>query len=87
MREQCENCKYWKVFFPAGTKGALEYPEGENENEGECKRYPPQLDLSEQNYSGDEITETISDWRYWSFPVTMGKDWCGEFKSRLEVVQ
>ena len=81
MKEQCEDCKYWNAFWGA-EKGTLEYPEGENENEGECKRYPPKLDLSKPNYKGDEMTETLDDWRYWHFPITMGQDWCGEFRPR-----
>ena len=61
--EKCENCKYWFMI-------------GQDNDEGECKRYPPVLD------SDGSVPFAA---QYWVQCVTYINGWCGEWKPRVEL--
>lgn len=57
----CANCRHWSVL--RGVRDA------ERPLVGECRRYPPTTETSDEEY-----------WSHW--PVVTSEAWCGEF-SRL----
>lgn len=59
MRSVCENCRYWITF--AGPRDAADPALGE------CRRYPPSTEVTEDEY-----------WSHW--PVTTSVSWCGEYQ-------
>lgn len=74
---RCDNCKFWRPVRDP-------YDLHPDDRPGNCRRYPPKLDLSEQakwESSEDSGFSGYSylDYRYWNFPVVEGAEWCGEF--------
>ncbi len=66
----CSDCLYWQRITTAVEEDIIE-------PQGECHRYPPVLTL----VADDAECETDLPWY---FPVTLGDQWCGEYRSRAE---
>jgi hypothetical protein len=66
----CANCKYWEQF-----------DEEDDDEIGLCCRYPPQRVVENaallEAWGG--VPPRAHSTRDWSQPVTMERDWCGEF--------
>jgi hypothetical protein len=66
--ETCESCRYWKLS---------------DVYRGECRRYPPTLDMlqvkfaRDSGYSDDDFAENSIIW--WTVPATAPDEWCGEY--------
>ena len=63
--ERCETCKYWKELDSQNLA----------DGEGNCKRYPPILDLTEAHKWEPDMNVmgagySYLDYRFWNFPVT-----------------
>lgn len=59
MRTACETCRFWSQF--AGPRDVTD------PIIGECRRYPPVTETSEDEY-----------WSHW--PIVIGAAWCGEYQ-------
>ena len=73
MSSLCHNCKYWE-----GARRRVNI----EDDEGLCRRYPPVIDTPRMNYytlMGD-APEDASSWTAWAQTITLGDDWCGEWK-------
>ena len=76
---RCDECKFWEPLDD-------EYDGHDDDKPGKCRRYPPKLDLSEQDkWELSQIGYTYMDYRYWNFPVTEGMEWCGEYSVSLKL--
>lgn len=79
--ERCENCRFWQEL----PDGHQLYVDNNNEC-GHCRRYPPQFDaayVAEKMRDEDQahINESALV-TAWCFPVTVKKEWCGEFQPK-----
>ena len=63
--QRCQACKFWDDY---------EDDEDATPRQGACCRFPPVRNLMTDN----EDTPSHS---LWSYPVTGGHWWCGEFKA------
>lgn len=82
LDERCDSCKFWKHLDEFGQDN---HPD---DKPGQCRRYPPRLDLSEaDSWQEDKYGYSYLDYRFWNHPVTEAADWCGEFKPSNGSVQ
>ena len=70
MRSKCSECIYW-----TGTNAARA------DDKAECRFNPPVASTRtvEANLTGG----TGGTYPDWSWPLTKGFDWCGQFKPRV----
>lgn len=79
--ERCDLCKFWKNL----GLGQDHHPD---DRPGQCRRYPPVLDLSEADSWMDKTSYPNSyghsyfDFRFWNYPVNNAAEWCGEFNRK-----
>ncbi len=73
MKEQCENCRFWRRPQAQAEKAA-----------GNCRRYAPRPWGS--GYVGVDIREDESiERKLYSiamWPTTQGDEWCGEWQKK-----
>ncbi len=84
MRSQrCENCRFWNALDDFTVPG---HPD----NEAECLRYPPELNLAviqqkvkenedEEFYDADIPIEEAHNMYAWLNPITAAEHSCGEW--------
>ena len=63
---KCRQCKFWNPHHDN-----LDDPD----LEGACHRYPPVFNPDTK----EEDVYAYDDFRFWSHPVTLVDNWCGEF--------
>ena len=74
LSSKCLGCAFWEPNNPGRYRHL-------DDVEGECHRYPPQIDsvyAGANAITGREGAE--SDAACWQFPITWSTRWCGEFK-------
>lgn len=80
MEHGCSDCKFYRSI---------------GDDVGECRRYPPvilgeflRIDGRRGAERGEDqdvaMWESANDPTSWSWPVTFGSEWCGEFKPKQE---
>jgi hypothetical protein len=79
MKNTCENCKFWDEKYKE--------PVWDHGDAAECKRYPPVLETRECAIDTERIESigTMQDPSRFSWPVTWGHDWCGEYQVTANV--
>ena len=79
-KRQCANCIYWdRQNFENG----YEKNHHPDDRTGKCRRFPPVRDLDWSCHAPDSdfvISGCCEDWRAWSQPLSVGRDWCAEHK-------
>ena len=84
--ECCENCLFWAEFEGSGPPLDTPIPGCPDEGYGYCRRYPPVLlrplrdeeDPHDTDLRGGECRPG------WAQPLTLGNDWCGEWRGILK---
>ncbi len=67
--QSCSTCQFWKQRdVQYNDDGSLRY----QDRQMVCKRYPPVVKHDNENLPRD----------YYSFPVIMGHQWCGEYQPK-----
>jgi hypothetical protein len=80
-KPRCDQCRFWELLPEAHQ----ELSSGPDEDGGQCRRFPPVLN---QPYlqTQKRLAEESLLFTGWSFPVTQGIDWCGEFKPKEDLI-
>ncbi len=79
QRTRCDGCTFWEFIEKEGNH--------KDDDAGECRRFPPQMNtaylIANDNIGDAEpaIEESRHTWS-WTFPQTVGSEWCGEFKPK-----
>ncbi len=81
---RCDKCMFFELTAECKKDTELW---AEDDKEGICRRFPPQIDTAylletqkEIDYDG---SGSESSSRFWRQPLTTASDWCGEFKASL----
>lgn len=74
-KRRCSECAFWEAR-------AVDYDGHEDDWEGECRRFPPVLDVHYLKTVDTSIGGSEARSEAWQQPLTSGGDWCGEFAQK-----